>query len=250
MRLGFGSAGVDIIAKNLNFKDDSAPGDSSVNVMVPGKRITAIYMFADIRKFTDTTECLQEDVMKFVNTLGTMVHSATHHYYGMANKNVGDAFLLSWKIGDVDLEGYTEFDMEYSPEHYNAAEKHMCSPAQIGAGYRGRNDISAVEMAEAALLATIKIQNDLILENQTHPTNAEENGLLVQFLNNPRVRARMFKKNANFTVCWLSFPPLFFLLLFSSLLFPPLLLPLPCSSMYLRGLAPAGLRSTNPPVLT
>ena len=201
MRVGFGSAGVDIIAKNLNFKDEGGK-DSSVNVMVPGKRITAIYMFADIRKFTDTTECLQEDVMKFVNTLGTMVHSSTHHYYGMANKNVGDAFLLSWKIGDLDLQGYSDFDMEYSDQHYRGAETHMCTPS-LGAGEKARHNISATEMAEAALLATIKIQNDLIIENRPHDTDEKKNGLLVQFLNNPRVRDRMFKKNPNFTVGFL-----------------------------------------------
>ena len=34
--------------------------------MIPGKKITAIYGFCDIRQFTDTTECLQEDVMVYV----------------------------------------------------------------------------------------------------------------------------------------------------------------------------------------
>lgn len=35
---------------------------------------------------------------------------AIRSYYGMANKNVGDAFLLSWKLCDGTLEGYANFE--------------------------------------------------------------------------------------------------------------------------------------------
>ena len=48
----------------------------------------------DIRKFTDTTECLQEEVMVYVNKIGELVHDIAVNYYGMANKNVGDAFTI------------------------------------------------------------------------------------------------------------------------------------------------------------
>ena len=56
LQVGFGAAGAEIIGKNMAVH-------SSLNPMVPGKKITAIYGFCDIRRFTDTTECLQEDVM-------------------------------------------------------------------------------------------------------------------------------------------------------------------------------------------
>jgi len=90
MQVGFGAAGAEIIGKNM--------GSGELDPMVPGKKIIAIYGFSDIRQFTDTTECLQEEVMVFVNKLGGIVHGSSHDYYGMANKNVGDAFLVSWKV--------------------------------------------------------------------------------------------------------------------------------------------------------
>ena len=39
--------------------------------------------------------------MKFVNTVASIVHVATHKYHGAANKNIGDAFLLVWRVEDA-----------------------------------------------------------------------------------------------------------------------------------------------------
>jgi hypothetical protein len=36
--------------------------------------------------------------MIFVNNIGEVVHSMVDRYLGAANKNIGDAFLLVWKI--------------------------------------------------------------------------------------------------------------------------------------------------------
>jgi len=55
LQIGFGAAGAAIIGKNMKA--------GALNCMVPGKMITSIYGFCDIRNFTDTTECLQEEVM-------------------------------------------------------------------------------------------------------------------------------------------------------------------------------------------
>jgi hypothetical protein len=109
MQVGFGAAGGDIIGKNM--------GTGDLDPMLPGKKITAIYGFCDIRQFTDTTECLQEEVMVYVNKLGNIMHTGTHNYYGMANKNVGDAFLLSWKICDGELPGFARFSDCPTEEH-------------------------------------------------------------------------------------------------------------------------------------
>jgi hypothetical protein len=53
-----------------------------------------VFGFCDIRRFTDTTEVLQEGVMEFVNVIAHLVHSAVAARGGAANKNIGDAFLL------------------------------------------------------------------------------------------------------------------------------------------------------------
>ena len=100
LQVGFGQAGGAIIRKNMQ-----TAKDGKLNPLVKGAKIDAVYGFCDIRQFTDTTECLQEDVMVFVNQIGQIVHSSTHRLEGAANKNIGDAFLLTWKLPKVTRRG-------------------------------------------------------------------------------------------------------------------------------------------------
>ena len=55
-------------------------------------------IFVDFVFFTFSS--IQEDVMLFVNNIGDIVHTITDRYLGAANKNIGDAFLLVWRIVD------------------------------------------------------------------------------------------------------------------------------------------------------
>lgn len=105
MKVGFGSAGVEIIRNSLE------PGQSK-NMLIldsKGSTVSCIFLFCDIRQFTDATECLQEEVFVFTNKIAAVVHSICHAYGGSANKNIGDAFLLSWLLEDeaakVDSRG-------------------------------------------------------------------------------------------------------------------------------------------------
>ena len=77
--------------------------------MIPGTKIMGIFGFCDIRNFTDSTEILQEKVMMFVNTVAEIVHGYVDQYAGSPNKNIGDAFLLVWKIPERDtfIDQYT-----------------------------------------------------------------------------------------------------------------------------------------------
>lgn len=72
--------------------------------MLPGIKQVNIFGFCDIRNFTDATEVLEEGVMLFVNEIGGIVHRIVDQYSGAANKNVGDAFLLVWKIDEEDQQ--------------------------------------------------------------------------------------------------------------------------------------------------
>lgn len=98
LAIGFGEAGSNIIAQNME------KSNGEVDPMIPGKKCVAFFGFCDIRQFTDTTEILQEEVMVFVNEIGEIVHSVVDSYAGAANKNIGDAFLLVWKLPDEDTE--------------------------------------------------------------------------------------------------------------------------------------------------
>ena len=91
LQVGFGCAGAEIIAKSLSVEGELDP-------MVPGNRVNAIFGFCDIRNFTAATEHLQQDVMLFVNKLAQITHRHVVDSGGAPNKNIGDAFLLVWKL--------------------------------------------------------------------------------------------------------------------------------------------------------
>ena len=101
MRVGFGEAGADIIGKNLNITQ----GTDTMNLLGTGRKIHSIFGFCDVRQFTDTTECLQEEIMLFVNRIAHILHSIVVQCDGAANKNIGDAFLLTWKVSTDKLNG-------------------------------------------------------------------------------------------------------------------------------------------------
>ena len=106
MRIGFGEAGAEIIGRNLTNSTSSG-----MNVLGDGTKIDSIFGFCDIRNFTDTTECLQEEVMLFVNRIAYILHGIVVQCLGAANKNIGDAFLLSWKVDLTEIcpRGKQEF---------------------------------------------------------------------------------------------------------------------------------------------
>ena len=86
-----------MIAKNLG---DSSGGRLNLMGSGSGSMIKSIFGFCDVRQFTDTTECLQEEVMLFVNRIAFILHDIVVQCSGAANKNIGDAFLLMWKLDD------------------------------------------------------------------------------------------------------------------------------------------------------
>ena len=96
MKVGFGSAGVEIIRNNL----ERGHTKNMLILNSQGSTVSCIFLFCDIRQFTDATECLQEEVFVFTNRIAAVVHSICHAYGGSANKNIGDAFLLSWLLED------------------------------------------------------------------------------------------------------------------------------------------------------
>ncbi len=101
MKVGFGSAGVEIIRHNLQ----QGQNKNMLILNSQGSTVSCIFLFCDIRQFTDATECLQEEVFVFTNRIAAVVHSICHAYGGSANKNVGDAFLVSWLLEDDSGNG-------------------------------------------------------------------------------------------------------------------------------------------------
>lgn len=115
--LGFGQAGSKIIT---HFLFDP---DKDFDQVIPGEKMHAIFGFCDIRQFTDATEVLLEDVMGFVNKIAEIVHSSVDKFGGAPNKNIGEAFLLVWKLVEKDPESIEAIEANsenaITMNHYN-----------------------------------------------------------------------------------------------------------------------------------
>jgi len=70
--------------------------------MLPGVRVNAIFGYTNVRDFTYATAVLEEDVSCFINTIGNIIQSCVHRWSGVANRNIGDSFVVLWKVPELD----------------------------------------------------------------------------------------------------------------------------------------------------
>lgn len=175
LQVGFGAAGTEIIKKNMG-------GAGDLDVMIPGKKITSIFGFGIIEHFTETCSILEEDVITYINTIAEIVHSDAKIFHGAANKNIGAAFLLAWKMCDGALPGMRD------PR--DAADKPRMDPVEkakkregifvmsTGDGTVARR-ISPQELVDSALTAVLKMRVDL--------HNANHHGTLAKYCTNKKL---------------------------------------------------------------
>jgi hypothetical protein len=88
--------------------------------------VYGIYGFCDIRNFTDATEILTEDVLLFVNAIAEVVHSEVGASEGGANKNIGDAFLVVWKL----ISENSDIESKIKKTNVDAEEGYYYVPEQ------------------------------------------------------------------------------------------------------------------------
>lgn len=154
LSVGFGEAGAEVIADNIKSGGD-------LNPMVPGRKVRAIFGFCDIRSFTDATEVLQEEVMEFVNSIANIVHTEVSLHGGAANKNIGDAFLLVWKL--PGSAGMTR----------DRNGRSSVLGAKIVSG-EGHEDATVTHLADAALASFVIIQAALKRSKKLQGYSARE----------------------------------------------------------------------------
>jgi len=97
LRVGFGVAGAGIISSNMSVEGEDG---SELKPMIPGKRMYALFGFCDIQSFDFLTERLEDEIMTFVNSIARIVHGEVTRWGGLCNRNLGNAFLMVWRIGD------------------------------------------------------------------------------------------------------------------------------------------------------
>jgi len=99
LALGFGEAGSEVIAQNIE-----CGSSIDTNTLAPGQKVNVIIGFCNIRRFMDCVLVLKGQIMPFVNTVAEIVHGCVDDYHGAANKNLGDSFLLIWRLSGLSLE--------------------------------------------------------------------------------------------------------------------------------------------------
>lgn len=57
-----------------------------------------IFSVCQIRKFSETTECLLDEIIVFVNKIVKIVHECTRRWDGVPSNNNGDKYILTWKL--------------------------------------------------------------------------------------------------------------------------------------------------------
>jgi len=114
VQMGFGNIGAEIVSHNL--------ADGEFDPVQPGKRMYGIYGTCNITRFIDTTDCLQEDVTVFINVLGDLIHGAVNTCGGLISQNLGDCFLLIWKLKANSNELHV-IEAMLQPEHLQAQEQ-------------------------------------------------------------------------------------------------------------------------------
>jgi len=128
LQIGFGEAGSRMIQQCMNINADGV-----LDPLVDGRKMHALFGFCDIRRFTDVTECLKEEVMMYVNEIAAIVHAHVAECDGSPNKNIGDAFLLVWRL-PTNLGWNAEWDQNHSmeQEQANLAGDDLFSMCELG----------------------------------------------------------------------------------------------------------------------
>ena len=101
-----------------------------MNPLLPGVRIFAVIGFCDIHHFEEINNDIKDDVLTFVNTVAEIVHSRVHYWGGQVNKNLGNAFVILWRIGD-------ELDVQMQTAGQNPSTASMKSMKAQGKGGPG-----------------------------------------------------------------------------------------------------------------
>jgi hypothetical protein len=58
----------------------------------------AVYGLIHIPHLADITEAIGEDVLPFVNTITTLIHTVAHRWHGLPTTHVGNNLQISWNL--------------------------------------------------------------------------------------------------------------------------------------------------------
>jgi len=103
LRKCWGVAGAGIISSNLARQEGGLT--TYFNPTVPGKAVYALFAFAVIDQFQSHLHALKGDIMILINDIAAVLHEEVYRWgyeeSGQCNKNLGNAFLMVYRIGAV-----------------------------------------------------------------------------------------------------------------------------------------------------
>ena len=134
--VGYGEAGSEIIKKFIK-------GNEGFDPMASGNKIEAIFGFCFIHDFATICEVFEEKTMPFVNHISEIVHSCVDKFKGYTNKNIGDCYLLAWKVKSKENQ-------------LNDGNINNNTNNNINTNNKNEND-NLTELADCALLAFLNI---------------------------------------------------------------------------------------------
>lgn len=148
--------------------------------------VYGVYGFCDVRSFTDATEILKEDVLLFVNAIADVVHEEVHLSEGGANKNIGDAFLVVWKLkGDKDSNISTYLDPNVTKEHIEKMNMENDQHLDMMHDEKIANDRYNSHIAEGSLVSFLKIVARITTDPEITIYNSDKR--LIKYLPNFKV---------------------------------------------------------------
>jgi class 3 adenylate cyclase len=91
----YGSAGSEMITNSIGLEGNFTP-------LIPGKEILAVFCFVKIGNFDSVLSVLGPGALKYINYISGFVHNMAERFLGSVNRNLGDSFLLLWKVPEDD----------------------------------------------------------------------------------------------------------------------------------------------------
>jgi hypothetical protein len=73
-----------------------------MELIIPGRKVNIIFSVCHIGKFSETTDCLQDEIIVFVNKIVKIVHECAKRWGGNPANNNGDRYILTWKLPSRD----------------------------------------------------------------------------------------------------------------------------------------------------
>lgn len=94
----YGQAGAKIVGDNIA----TAETGGDFNPLMFGELIYGMYGYCKVRKFGELCENLNTNAMVYINMIADVVHTQVDVCFGVANKNLGDKFMLIWRIPEFE----------------------------------------------------------------------------------------------------------------------------------------------------